>query len=38
VAPQRIARLRSVYQRLDPADEGVPEDLRRADELVIRGF
>jgi hypothetical protein len=30
---QRIALLESVYQRLDPADEAVPDDLRRADEL-----
>ncbi len=33
---QRIALLRSVYQRLDPADEAVENDLRRADELAAK--
>jgi hypothetical protein len=33
---QRIALLESVYQQLDSADEGVPDDLRRADELAAR--
>jgi hypothetical protein len=33
---QRIALLQSVYQRLDPADEAVVDDLRRADELAAR--
>ncbi len=33
---QRIALLESVYQRLDPADEAVMDDLRRADELALR--
>ena len=33
---QRIALLESVYRRLDPADEAVKNDLRRADELALR--
>ena len=33
---ERIALLESVYQRLDPADEAVPGDLRRPDELAAQ--
>jgi hypothetical protein len=33
---QRIALLESVYQRLDPADESVVNDLRRASELSVK--
>jgi hypothetical protein len=33
---QRIALFQSVHQRLDPADEAVENDLRRASELAAR--
>jgi hypothetical protein len=33
---QRIALFESVHQRLDPADEAVEDDLRRASELAAR--